>query len=267
MINLNVDEIGIMQKGCGIPILCLHSSASSKSQWRYFQNYTIKNYRTISVDLMGYGKTPLICSYNNYNLYKEIELIKVVIDKFIGNQPFYLVGHSYGGTIALKYATIFQKNIISLILYEPILFHLLHCLNDNSFSIIMNIVNNISKLIKKGELLKASKIFFDFWCGENEFDKQSPLTKTIIANQIYKINFDYKALLSDIVQIEQTDLSTIKLFLIYGDKSPEILKRMMKLIGLKRRNTIQVVVNGDHMFPISKPKEMAFIITSLLKDT
>ena len=51
--SLLTDHIGLRVEGCGPPIVLLHSSMSSKSQWRELIESLRDRYRLIAIDLLG----------------------------------------------------------------------------------------------------------------------------------------------------------------------------------------------------------------------
>ncbi|HEY5863388.1 MAG TPA: hypothetical protein VIX61_09870, partial [Casimicrobiaceae bacterium] len=50
---------GYVTAGDGVPVLMLHSSLASKSQWSGLATRLAVRYRTIAVDLWGYGDVAL----------------------------------------------------------------------------------------------------------------------------------------------------------------------------------------------------------------
>ena len=46
------------ESGSGTSVICIHSSASSSSQWRALMSSLSGKYHAVAVDLYGYGKRP-----------------------------------------------------------------------------------------------------------------------------------------------------------------------------------------------------------------
>jgi pimeloyl-ACP methyl ester carboxylesterase len=80
-------------------------------------------FRTLAVDLYGSGQSPPWQGDRPLWLADEVALLAAA---FAAAGPkFHLVGHSYGGAVALKAALSDPGRVASLVLFEPVLFSLL----------------------------------------------------------------------------------------------------------------------------------------------
>lgn len=99
----------------GLPVILLHGWGQSKETWIKIIKNLEKKYIVYALDLPGFGKTPLIKNVLTINDYEKIIEEFININKI--KKPI-LLGHSFGGKIALEFA-IKQKNKINkLILYS-----------------------------------------------------------------------------------------------------------------------------------------------------
>src|SRR3954453_21987527 len=92
----------VREAGTGPAVVCLHSNASSSAQWRPLMERLASGYRVIAPDLYGAGHRPEWPSDRPIALADEVELLAPVLAA--AGTPFALVGHSYGGAVALKAA-------------------------------------------------------------------------------------------------------------------------------------------------------------------
>src|SRR5262249_34717060 len=111
------------EAGVGPAVVCLHSSGSSSRQWRPLMDRLADRFRGIAVELYGSGRTVAWPQGEPMLLDDEIALLRSVF--LAAGDRFHLVGHSYGGAIALKAALTHQHRLVSLVLYEPVLFSVL----------------------------------------------------------------------------------------------------------------------------------------------
>src|SRR6185295_16346028 len=120
-------RIGVRVEGYGPPVVLLHSSMSSKNQWNELIESLRGSFRLIAIDLMGYGDSAMSPASAGYRLDDEVRLVEGVLSRELRpGEAFHLVGHSYGGVIALQLASQAQaRRVRSLSLFEPIAFHLL----------------------------------------------------------------------------------------------------------------------------------------------
>jgi len=80
-------------------------------------------HRVIAINLYGYGKTEPWRDGPLQTLADQAYLLKSLIQNSSG--PMSLVGHSFGGSVAMKAAALFKNSIQRLVLIEPNPFYLL----------------------------------------------------------------------------------------------------------------------------------------------
>jgi pimeloyl-ACP methyl ester carboxylesterase len=113
----------VREAGAGAPVVCLHSNASSSSQWRGLIDLQAPTHHVLAPDSYGSGNTPDWLSDRTIALADEVELIAPLLAR--ARRPVTLVGHSNGAAVALKAALTFPERVRALALYEPTLFGLI----------------------------------------------------------------------------------------------------------------------------------------------
>lgn len=80
----------------------IHGFGASTFTWRYLVEDLSKQYRTVAVDLRGFGKSPKP-QQGGYAVMDQVRSVRDVIRKLTLND-LTIVGHSYGGLVALVLA-------------------------------------------------------------------------------------------------------------------------------------------------------------------
>lgn len=121
--------------------------------------------RVIAVDLYGCGKSPAWEREDPMYLDDEISLFEPVFRT--AGKPFHLVGHSYGGAIALKVALEYPGLLNSLIVFEPVLFSVLvaHGPDGSAAHEIVALRDDTIRLADRGDLDAAAERFVAYWLG------------------------------------------------------------------------------------------------------
>ena len=149
------------EAGSGSAVVCLHCSASTSGQWRPLMERLADRYHVIAADLYGSGKSPPWPGERPMWLDDQIALLEPAFER--AGESFHLVGHSYGGAIALKAALRLPTKLKSLVLYEPVLFSVL--LSDAPQSEaareIMAVRDDTAHLGPEG----VAERFIDYWMG------------------------------------------------------------------------------------------------------
>lgn len=93
--------------GTGNPIIFLHGLGGNLYTWRYLVGPFEPHYQLILFDLKGSGKSPKPYD-NNYSMFDQGELIyQFILQNKLRNVT--LVGHSFGGGVALSVALKLEK--------------------------------------------------------------------------------------------------------------------------------------------------------------
>lgn len=156
--------IHVRDEGAGEPVLLLHASSSSGAQWRLLQAELAPRFRTLAVDLLGYGKTSAWNPADELSSADELELLEAVVAQAGG--PVHLVGHSYGGLTALKLALDGRVPLRSLTLIEPIAFWLLRLVEDwDLYGEIRGVADRYVAAYRRGDVEAALRPYIDYWNG------------------------------------------------------------------------------------------------------
>ncbi len=101
-------------KGMGPPLILLHGWGTNLHTFDYVCKYLENSYTIYMIDLPGFGNSdePRYA----YNLSNYVHFLCTFIEELQIDNPI-ILGHSFGGRIAIKYASI-NKNIKKLILVD-----------------------------------------------------------------------------------------------------------------------------------------------------
>jgi len=110
-----MQDIYIGDEGKGFPLVLIHGFLGSSKMWGPQIDFFKKNFRVITPDLPGFGKSTHIKSHDSI-----ISLANLILDCLKDKQinKFYLLGHSMGGMIVQEMAKIYGDKISKLICYS-----------------------------------------------------------------------------------------------------------------------------------------------------
>ncbi|WP_341898555.1 alpha/beta hydrolase [Ferrovibrio terrae] len=144
-------------------LLLLHSSAASHRQWRPLIAALGRGWHIVAPDLIGHGETPMP-DHGKPTLEEEIARLTALLERMDG--PVHLVGHSYGGAIALELAGRQPQRIASLAMYEPVAFGLLRDSSQrDAWREIALVAQRHIDLVASGDPRTAAIAFLDYWVG------------------------------------------------------------------------------------------------------
>ena len=110
-----MQDIYIGDEGKGFPLVLIHGFLGSSKMWGPQIDFFKKNFRVITPDLPGFGKSTHIKSHDSI-----LSLANLILDCLKDKQinKFYLLGHSMGGMIVQEMAKIYGDKISKLICYS-----------------------------------------------------------------------------------------------------------------------------------------------------
>jgi pimeloyl-ACP methyl ester carboxylesterase len=116
------------QQGTGTPVVMLHSSGLSGRQWRRLTPEVVRRgLRAVVPDLTGHGQSEPWPEPVPFSFRTDVDRVLEILQD-VG--AAHVVGHSYGGLLALHAAVRAPEMLRSLVLYEPVALGALHPTED-----------------------------------------------------------------------------------------------------------------------------------------
>lgn len=259
-------------------ILCLHSSQSSGAQWRPLKQTlsdAFPHAHIYTPNLIGYGRGVYDATHSPaeaFRLADEVEALAPLLDdiyvdpdavKASRPQPLHLVGHSYGGALALRIARLLTNAgtpPATITLYEPVAFHLLPD-NDSARNEILEISAKMDEL-KPAE---AAASFVDYWNQPGYFAAlPAKVQQGMIAKQA-KVQADFSALIQEPATLEDYATLSSPVMLMHGSESPQSSRRVAQLLADTLPQVTTAETEGGHMAPLTHPQRVNPEIVSFLQ--
>ena len=106
-----------LHAGSGTPMFLIHGLIGSSAKWRNNIDALAKNASVYAIDLLNMGKSQRVDGLDS-SLKATANRIVAIMDS-LGLAEVDIVGHSYGGAIALMLAALHPKRVRRLILFAP----------------------------------------------------------------------------------------------------------------------------------------------------
>lgn len=238
------------EQGSGTPVVLLHSSMSSKAQWGKLSQLLESRFRVIAIDLYGYGDAAFPQQSETFSLEDEAERIKILVHQLLGETPFHLIGHSYGGATALRVVHDIQPQLLSLGLYEPVAFHLLPD-SDPGYHIIDRVSDEVAQQVEAGEISAGTQHFINFWSGEGTYQSLDVQRQQAFDRFIKKVVLDFQAGFGEPLGLDEYKKLVLPVCLIRSPDSPLPTRQIAGLLSETLSNLEFHEVHGGHMAPIT----------------
>ena len=250
----------------GPVVVLVHSSVSGARQWRRLMDDLKGDFRVRAVNLFGYGKTPSWPAARSQTLDDQARLVEAVLPT--NADEIYLVGHSFGGSVAMKAAARLSGRVAKLVLLETNPFHLLaQSGRVDAFAEAMELRNFIKKFGALSEWATAAEKFADYWGAVGTWRDMS-LDRRIAFSEALKPNyFEWDAVMNETTPLEQWATLLPRDTLLVCD--PRTVLPIREIAALLHRSNpgwiYREVPGAGHMAPITHPELINPLVGSFLR--
>lgn len=252
--------------GQGEPILLLHSSLSSHKQWLPLAALLSGHYSLWLPDLQGYGRNSPVVFLQppQWSLADEADALLASLNAEQKATPLILIGHSFGGALALHLARTGKLKVKALVVFEPVAFHLLAAESDAEAVGLTKEVRALSEQMPGLHAAAAARLFVDYWQQADYFQYLPARMQQQMAAQVWKVPQDFSALIQE--PATKTDYAALQMpvLLLRGSQSRRSALLVSELLA---QNLPQVQIKTlptGHMGPVTASELVNQQITAFL---
>lgn len=219
-------------------------------------------YRSLAADLFGYGDTPMPDCSNGFSLADEAAFVEQLFERFDG--ACRLVGHSYGGAVALKIAQRHPRRVRSVFAFEPVLFHLLIGREDAEAELAE--INAVSERTSagaiSGDLEGAAETFVRYWSGDRAWEALPSERREQLAAVAPKAACDFQAIDNEADAPAAYFPDGVDVRIAAGALSPKPALKVASILDEASPGALEVLPDVGHMAPITNPEA---VLAALLR--
>ena len=233
----------------------------SGRQWRRLAELLAPSHEVVTPDFLGSGSNPLWSEAAPFGYELDVAAVGELLDAL--GQPAHLVGHSYGGLVALTLARQRPAAVRSISVYDPVAFGVLHARHDEAG------LGDLARVRAHPLFLDAARggsdawfaVFVDYWNGPGAWRALSAAARESFLRTGRKVYLEVRSLVADRTPPEAYAGIDAPVLLLGGERSPVAAQRVIALLGaaLPRART-HVVAGAGHMGPISHAAEVNALV-------
>lgn len=233
---INGLKINYRTIGEGRPLLILHGWGSQSAKWqRVGEILAEKGIKTIIPDLPGFRESEK--PKTAWDLDDYCDFVREFID-FLKLEKFYLLGHSFGGEVAIKYSLRCPEKIDRLFLVAA------SCLRTRNLKKkLLYIISKIFKIFSFSPFLR--KVFYRFIVGKSDYLSIKGVMRDTYLKVIAE---DLSSLLSKV---------QVPTVIIWGEKDDITPLRDAYKINSKIQNSkLEIISGAKHNLHLETPEKL-----------
>lgn len=253
--------IHVHDAGAGEPVVFLHSSGMSGNQWQRTAAVLARSgFRAIVPDLLGSGRSPPWPDGKPFGYRDDVELVERLLGQL--EQPAHLVGHSYGGVVALQLAL--RAPVASIALYDPVVFGVLSPSDREGLADINRISFDWGETpAAREEWLRS---FVDYWGGEGAWSRLREPARAEFARVAWVVHEGAGSLRTDETPLEVYGSLDVPALLMSGELSPVAARHVIeRLGGALPQARVERFAGAGHMGPLTHVARFNELLAAHLK--
>ncbi len=265
MLTVDGQTIDYQETGEGEAVLFVPGSFSTPAAWTGIQKRLPQTYRFIGTSICGYGGTEETRSLDDLGMEHEVRVVEAVARQ--ADAPVHLVGHSFGGTIALATALAGAVEVRSIATFEA---NPLAPIRDRGHVDLFESTQEMSAAFEQahhdGERDAAGRII-DFWGGAGSFAAmpepvQDYCRATAYANVLdWRTAFSFEAALDDYAGLK------IPALVVRGGLANEAMVKITDGLAASLPDVRTSVVDGaSHFLITTHADDCAQLLADFLAD-
>ena len=258
--------VDVLDVGAGPLVVLLHSSVSGNRQWKALIADLRDRHRVLAINLLGYGTTPPWTGDRPQRLTDQAALVHAVLADVDG--PAALVGHSFGGAVAMRAAVELGDRVRALVLLEPNPFSLLaRAGRTEAYGEACALRDHVRRRGSVGEWDAVAERFADYWLGDGAWAAMPIPRRTALVAALVPNQHEWDAVIDPDLVLDEIAPSTVPTLVVHDPATRRPIRELVEVLAEARPEWhVHALAGGGHMAPLVRPDLVNPVVTSFLAE-
>lgn len=253
-------------RGEGEPVICLHSGGMAGRQWYRLADELSPTHKMILPDLTGSGANPALTPGEAFEFHVDVDAVLALMAAEA--QPVHLIGHSYGGLIALTAARTRPQQVRSVAVFDPVVMGVLYDAGDREG------LADLQRYFDARDAIDTAAVgftpwmamFVDYWMGQGAWAALPGTTRAAYERVAYTVFREAESLLRDRTPRAAYQAIVAPVLVLSGTNSPAGARRAAALLASALPSGEARAIDGaGHMGPITHARIVNAAIAAHLR--
>jgi pimeloyl-ACP methyl ester carboxylesterase len=257
-------KIDYTDEGRGQPVVLIHSAVSGNRQWRALSAALRDRYRVLAVNLFGYGETTPWPATSPQSLYAQAQLVIALCDEVAS--PVHLVGHSFGGSVALKAAVLLGPRVERLVLLESNPFHLLERAGrSGAYRQARDLNDHVKCFGSLGDWRTVAERFADYWLGDGSWSAMPDRRRAAFIASMPPNFHEWDAIMTEETPIAEWKALSAETLVVSDPRTRRPIREIVEIFEEACPHwSFRSIAEGGHMAPLTRPDVINPIVREFL---
>jgi len=264
LVRRGVVAVDMDREGAGPPVVLL-GRAARRWLWSGLAARLSDRYRVLTVDLYGRGDTPAWSAGRRQTLADQVRLVHALTagrEERIG-----IVGHSFGGAIALRAAVELDERVAALAVFDPTPFALLSAGDTDSWRAVLRERERMPACLEAGELEEGARGSVEFWIGPDGWAGLSPEHRANVTAGLESRLAEWDAMTDPALTLAEVATAPAPTLLALDPATLAPIREVADLLSAARPDWRRVeLAGGGHLAPVTRPDLVNPLVEAFLDE-
>ena len=263
-ITVNDVSLTYLERGSGPLVILIHGSVSDYREWEKQLGPLAQHYRVVAYSRRFHWPNARPGKDADASVERQVDDLAALV-KTLGSTPAHIIGHSFGGAVALNFALRYPALVRTLVLVEPAVSSVLGDKPENSEATKEGqaIRAKMKEAFDTGDAQRIVRTYADH-VAPGEFERATTEVREMLMANVQAFQLDFTAP-RPVLTCDDAQRVSVPVLVLSGDRSPLGLQRIAEAAAncIPKAGLVKIA-GATHWVQHDHPEEFNAAVLSFL---